>query len=447
MAQSITLQTGAWYGDQPVILKVPETWDITIHNPRSVEPLSDEKILEKLVTPTAQAPLRELCRGKSSPLIIVDDLYRPTPAAKILPYLLSIFQQENIPLSDVTVLMATGAHGPPPADGMRKKIGEKAASSCKTLVHDCFRNVSKVGTTSFGTPVYLNDAVLKSDLVIGIGGVYPNHTAGFGGGSKIVLGVLGVSSISHLHQKHQRSGWGADGINGSFRKDLEEIAVMAKLQMAISIQVNVQREIIQVHCGDPLVYFPEAVRFCKDVFSAPEPHDADVVISNAYPNDLSLALLIIKGLYPLKCCSESATRIVIAACHEGVGLHNIFPYVNIPRFFRIRHITRSFLALPFAQLLQKIVRRLRQALPSSLAFYEGCEECDGCEGEGSAVVHKNPIWLYRPGQPSANLPANLPGLQIKPDWNEVIKVVNREQGQGKRLKVAIYPCAFLQNLI
>jgi len=440
MGQSITLQTGAWYGDQAIELDVPETWDVTIHHPRSAKPLNDQEILEKLEAPVDQMPLSELCRGKSSPLIIVDDLNRPTPAEKIVSFLLDVFQQENIPLANVTLLMATGTHGPPPADGMEKKVGRFAASNCEILNHDCYRNIKKIGKTSFGTPVHINEAVLKSDLVIGVGGIYPNHTAGFGGGAKIILGVLGMRSIFHLHNTHERSGWGADGINGSFRKDLEEIADMAGLHMVISVQIDMQREIIQVHCGNPREYFPEAVSFCREVFTAPRPHDADVVISNAYPNDLSLTFVKLKGVFPLKYCPRSATRIVIASCYEGVGLHNLYPYVNIPKFFKIRQVLRSFLALPFAEVVQKIVRRLLAFMP-----HQGSRE--GTTQGLTTIVHDHPVWFYRPGQSMVALPTSLPGLKTKQSWSEIIETIHLEQGEGRKLKVAVYPCAFLQNIL
>jgi nickel-dependent lactate racemase len=440
MSQSIVLNTSAWYDDQAIVLTVPDSWDVKIHNPRTIAPLSDNAIREKLETPIAREPLKNLCRGKTSPLIIVDDLNRPTPARKVLPYLLNIFQQENIPLSSVTVLMATGTHGEPPADAMRKKVGDDVVAQCRTLVHDCFRDVRKIGRTSFGTPVYVNQAVLESDLVIGIGGVYPNHTAGFGGGSKIVLGVLGMRSIFHLHHNHQSAGWGGNGTSGTFRQDLDEIAAMVKMQMSISLQVDINREIIQIHCGDPREYFPDAVRFCKEIFSAPRPLDADVVISNAYPNDLSLTFAAMKGFAPLKYCRKDATRIAVAACQEGVGLHNIYPYVNLPRFFRLRHVVRSLSALPASLLIQKVIRRLRMALglsAGSPAF---------AAADQPVTAHKNPIWLYRPVQHVAALPGNLPRLKIKSDWAEILDVIDREQGQGKRLRVAVYPCAFLQNI-
>ena len=144
--------------------------------------------------PVGQPPVRDLCRGKSKPLVIVDDLNRPTPTSRILPALLAQFQQAGIPARDVTILIATGTHAPP-ADhaAVVKKLGPMATTECRLLIHDSKGAVSKVGKTAFGTQVFINTAVLSSDFVVGIGGVYPNQTAGFGGGTKLTPGSPGIS--------------------------------------------------------------------------------------------------------------------------------------------------------------------------------------------------------------------------------------------------------------
>jgi nickel-dependent lactate racemase len=436
--QKLAIRTGAWYGDKQIELEIPDTWDISVFNPQTQQPISDVEILEKLKQPVGRLPLRKLCIGKAAPLIIVDDLNRPTPASRVLPLLLKIFCEENISLSNVTILMATGTHGAPPPDAMVKKVGVEAASKCKVLIHDCFYNVTKIGKTSFGTPVIVNKAILKSDLVISIGGIYPNHTAGFGGGSKIVLGILGMRSIFHLHYCHPSAEWGSVGSNSTFRKDLDEIADMVKLQMSISLQINAQREVTRMDCGDQKMYFPDAVEYCKKVFTVPSPHDADVVISNTYPNDLSLTFARMKGFVPLSRCKSAATRITIASCGEGVGLHNIYPYMNIPSFFKIRHVSRVLSMMSYTKIIQTIFKRIRRVVSSENKTLKNSDKF------GNTPNSKNPIWLFRPGQQNVNLPSELPGLRIKSKWNDILQAVNLEQGENKKLKVVIYPCAFLQ---
>jgi len=128
--------------------------------------------------------------------VIVDDLNRPTPTDRILPFVLACFPDP----SRVSVVVATGTHGAPLPAALDRKIG---SVGCRVVVHDPTRGD-------------LNEEVGAADFVTGIGGIYPNHTAGFGGGSKLALGVLGFRQIESLHYPHRSAGWGGS-LRNSFR--------------------------------------------------------------------------------------------------------------------------------------------------------------------------------------------------------------------------------------
>jgi nickel-dependent lactate racemase len=422
------LRTGAWYGDYPLKLDFPAEWDVTFLSPRTPAPLTDDEIVRALERPIGQPPIRHLCRGKSKPLVIVDDPNRPTPAARVMPFLLRHFSDAGIPASDVRILIATGTHGAADMGTIRKKVGPEAAA-CKLQVHDATRNLVRLGRTSFGTPVIINQEVPKSDFVIGIGGVYPNHTAGFGGGSKLVLGVLGFRSILNLHYKHESLGWGTLPDRNAFRCDLNEIARMVGLNTAVSLHVNANREAVRMVCGDHFCYYEDEVAFCRKAFGVPMPEHADVVISNAYPNDLSLTFARMKGTAPLRHCSSGASRIVIASCSEGVGAHALFPVGA--KFQRQRHLARRLCNMNVRDVARKVERRLSRALRSR-------------KPNGVTVAPKNPIWLYRPGTHSEPLPSQIGDTRITDSWPEILESVRREQAGRIRFKVIVYPCAPLQ---
>src|SRR6266700_7977235 len=90
------LRTAAWYGDRPLTLDFPDDWDVRVAWPNTPPPLSDGQIAAALDNAVGQPPIRELARGKSRPLVIVDDLTRPTPAGRILPFLLRQFEEAGI---------------------------------------------------------------------------------------------------------------------------------------------------------------------------------------------------------------------------------------------------------------------------------------------------------------------------------------------------------------
>ncbi len=51
------------------------------------------------------------------------------------------------------------------------------------------------------TEGYVNRQIIKHDLIIGWGGIYPHSTAGFSGGAKLILGVCSIRTILHFHMK------------------------------------------------------------------------------------------------------------------------------------------------------------------------------------------------------------------------------------------------------
>jgi nickel-dependent lactate racemase len=423
------LRTAAWYGDRQLALGFPAAWKPTVFAPKIGAPLSDAEIRERLESPVGQRPIRELCSGKRRPLVIVDDLHRPTPAARVLPILLRHFEDAGIRPEAVRILMAPGTHGRPPADAIEKKIGAEAASTCATGAHDCYGKLPKVGRTSFGTPVYVAPEVLESDFIVGIGGLYPNHTGGFGGGSKLALGVLGFRSIANLHFRHGAQGWGNANTRSDFRRDLDEIAQMLGLKTTVSVCVDADRNIVALTAGDHHTYFADLVATQKDAYGAPSPpSSARVVISNAYPIDLSLTFARMKGMLPLRHTAPDASRIAIAACAEGQGVHGLYPYMNAPRNHRRRILS---VRLPIeVRRPRSVARRLAGRLSRKVA----------------AEPERKPIWLYCPDA------AKLHSLRIDPgefratsSWDEVVEGVTDEQGY-EEVEAVVYPCAPLQWL-
>lgn len=425
----LRIRTAAWYGDDLLNLPVPQEWRITTVTPRTPPPLSEREIARRLESSVGQPPIRSLCRATRRPLVVIDDLNRPTPVASILRVLLDYFREASIEPAQLRILIATGTHPPPDKDAIARKLGSGIAGQCQVKAHDPRRDVVRAGSTSFGTPILVNREVLDSDLVIGIGGVYPNHSAGFGGGSKLALGVLGFRSILHLHYRHRPAGWGCE-VN-SFRADLDEIARAIGLRTMISAYVNADRELVHLICGDHFLYYPDAVEFARNVYAAPEPTGADVVISNAFPSDLSLTFAKMKGFGPLGRCAAGASRIAIAACTRGFGAHDLFP-IDPSKVDRARELVRWASVRSPAEIVTRLAARVRQNGWRVLA--------DG--RTRTPPKSQRPIHMYRPGAHGTTL--SCPGLVISESWPDIIRAVEQEQFGRQALEVYLYPCAALQ---
>jgi Uncharacterized conserved protein len=379
--------------------------------------------------PTNQAPISKLCVGKCRPVLVVDDLNRPTPVAAVMPIVLAQFKQAGIPLNKITVVLASGMHAPPGRDAIVKKLGSEAASACRVVVHNHSNGLVTVGRTRFGTPVAVNAEVARSDFVVGIGGLYPNHTAGFGGGSKLVLGTLGCRSIAHLHT-HHGAGWGGEP-DGDLRRDLDEIAGLVQMRTMITLHVDAERRVVRMHCGDHFVYYKEAVAFCRTAYSVQPPEGADVVVSNTYPNDVSLTFARMKGMAPLHSWAPAhATRVAVAACTEGIGRHDLFPLANFPDALWFRAVARRVSIMRLGDFKKKLARRIASHVRPRIA----------------GRSPRPPIWLYCTGDADRLLSCAPPDIRIACSWECILQSIAREQGDKKRLKVFVYPCAPLQFL-
>jgi lactate racemase len=402
--------------------------------------LDDDQIAHALERPVGQPPIKELARGKSRPLIIVDDLTRPTPASLVIPHVLRHFAAAGIMKRNVTILMGTGTHGPPGAGGMEKKVGPEASAACRLVVHHHRGNLVRVGRTSFGTPVFVNGEVTASDFVVGIGGIYPQNSTGFGGGSKLALGVLGRRSIVRLHYGHPSMG-GSYDIDNDFRRDLDEIARIIGLNTTIALHVDANRDLVRIVSGDHNLYYRDAVAFSRQRYKAPLPGEADIVISNAYPMDVSLTMMHIKGAIPLLHAKPGASRVLVAACPEGVGSHDLFPFIGGPRFGRQRNWARRAIARPGT-----VPRRAARKVWTRI---ERAQRRPGEAETASASQDRrntNPIWLYAPGEGAATMPAEIPKMIRGDTWERVVDAIIREQGPRTAPEVIIYPCAPLHVL-
>jgi nickel-dependent lactate racemase len=442
VSQELTLRTAAWYGDRELGLELPESWEVETLWPDTPRPLRLEEIAAAMDRPVGQPPLRELALGRKRPVIVCDDLTRPTPANVIIPLLLRRLEDAGVPRQDVTIVVGGGSHRPAGPDQLVRKVGAEAMASCRVLAHDYQRDLVRVGRTSFGTPVLVNRRVAEADLVLGVAGVYPQHSVGFGGGSKLALGVLGKRSIVALHYGHP-SVAGTYDVDNEFRRDLDEVAEAIRLRTIMTLHVDANRQIVRAVSGDHRSYYPEAATFSREAFTAPTPGDADVVIVNAYPMDVSLTFTRSKGMAPLYQVAPGASRILISACPEGLGYHGLFPFLNGPRYERLVHQHRRLSTVRPTALPGKLAQRARRL---TWTRRRGVGGPAAVASPRVAPGPAHPIWLHAPDVKPGMLPDFIPGLQLVQSWADVLRALDEEQAGKLHVRLLVYPCAPLHCL-
>ena len=279
--ESVVIPSSSWYEDKDLILKLPSGWDLFFSNIADANSVGDRVIEEAFASPIGSPRIAKLARCCSNIAIMVDDLTRPTPAFRVMPFIVKELKEAGVSEEDIKIVMATGAHRPQTRRDLVKKLGKSIVESIEVLNHNPYENLAFLGKTSRGTPIYVNKWVVEADLRIGVGGVYPHEGAGFGGGGKIILpGVAGLDTIERNHLIPGQRGVVEGNAN---RADIEEAARMARLDVVVNLVINSRREVAGVFVGDMVKAHREGVKEAVKIYKTLVPKKFDVAIVNSYP--------------------------------------------------------------------------------------------------------------------------------------------------------------------
>lgn len=434
--QEVVLRTGVWYNDHSLKLSFPDSWDVKNYRPNTPAPLSETQLIEKINSPVGQPPLSELARGKTRAVIVTDDLSRPTPVHRIMPLVLDQFRQAGVDLQSLRILVAAGTHGKQNPGALKTKLGRECFDSCQVLIHSDKKHTKLIGDTSFGTPVHVDRELIDSDLIVGISGIYPQYTTGFGGGGKLALGVLGRKSISHLHFNSGDND-GDYNIDNNFRRNVTEMCRMIGLNTIFSVHPDAELQIVNLTCGDHYSYYAEAAKFSREVYNAPPPHDADIVIANGYPSDISYTFMR-KGNRPILVATKNAIKIMIGSNPEGLGNHGLYPQGKSDRYLEFKATFDRIKIMEPKVIVRKVIKNLpllkKKSAPPAVS---------GTVQESDSLVNNKPLWVYNPGAISGPMPP-INGVRFFSNWEKVLELAGSEFSNRTDIRVRIYPCAPLQ---
>jgi nickel-dependent lactate racemase len=244
------------YGLGCLDVDVPEERMIMFATPKEVTCAHDKREAVELAldNPVKAMKVEALARGKGSCVIIVDDFSRPTPASEALPSILNRLNKGGMSDRNVKVIVAGGTHREMLKEEMELKVGKETIERVGSVTHHSARKMSRemfryLGKTSFGTPVFVNKSFLEADLKIAVDCVVPHHLAGFTGGSKMIMpGVSSSESVSSHHWRSTMENLKSNMVplgmvENSFRRDSDEVARMAGLDMSVNMVLDCKNNI------------------------------------------------------------------------------------------------------------------------------------------------------------------------------------------------------------
>jgi nickel-dependent lactate racemase len=320
------------FGKEGLTLDLPEGFRYHVLEARSAVPLAEPAaaIEHALDAPSGCPPLTELARGKKSAAISVCDITRPAPNRRVLPPLLARLEAGGIPRQAITILIATGLHRPATDAEILEICGEPTAANYRVLNHRAreIANHRYLGTTSAGTPVYIDERFVAADLHITLGFIEFHLMLGFSGGRKLIaLGLATQETIKALHSpKFIREPQAVEGSieDNPLHHELLEIARRARHNFMVDVALargEGQRPIAAVFAGDPVATHRRGVEFVSRMLleTLAEPVDAVITTSAGYPLDLTFYQAV-RGITAASHIVKPGGKILLlAACAEGAG--------------------------------------------------------------------------------------------------------------------------------
>ena len=343
MDNTVTVRSGAWYGDRELTLNFPTDWEVETLGPKDAPTLSDTHIEQAFAEPIGTPRISEVAKGKKSAAIIVDDLSRPTPASRIIPYILQELTSAGVPKSEIRFVAGVGAHRPLTDADIVKKVGADIAAAYEVTNHNFMSgDLRAFGNLENGTPIYLNRIVSDSDFKICLGGIYPHSSVGFSGGAKLIVpGIAGFTTMFYFHTFPP--GRGPAIIEGQSdepdRRDTVELAAgVLGLDMIANVVLNSRREICGLFVGDFVQAHRKGAHFALDTYGTVVPEtirkETDLVVINCYPLDAD-AIQLDKALAALS-YFENAYTLALYPASDSSCYHGLFDRIDYPRYLRQR---------------------------------------------------------------------------------------------------------------
>ena len=315
--REIFVPWAAWYGKAPFKMEFPDHWEVEVHHMRGGPDIGDAGIRQALQEAIGAPPLREFARGRSSAAILVDDLSRPTPAFRLLPYVLEELAAAGIEADAVKIICALAAHRPMTRDDLVKKVGLDIVDTMQVLNHNAYENLEFLGYSSRGIPIWVNRDMTSCEVRIALGMITPRGGM-FGGGAKLLIpGACGQQTIM-LNHRH---------VHENFRAHLSEVAKMAGVTYIVNPLLNENLEISGLVAGDTDAAFARGCELGREQYATQVPDAFDIGVFSAFPKDTELcqAGLAMTPLSGTKKTpfNENSTTVMCSASPEGLGWHSV----------------------------------------------------------------------------------------------------------------------------
>lgn len=319
------------YSTTGLHIEVPSN-NVTVLEPRFMEGLADEAagFREAARKPIGGKPLKELIGAGDIVAIVIPDITRPLPTARILPWLFA--ELAHVPAANFTIVNGTGSHRVNTPQELEGMVGADVMKKYKVVNHNSHdrATLKLAGRTPDGREVFYNKEYVEADKRIVMGFIEPHFMAGFSGGFKgIFPAVADIDSIMHYHRAQvigdPRSTWGVLE-NNPTQDQIRVNGALLPVDFCINVTVNRKREITRWFCGEVLAAHAAGCAFAKQtaMVACPRPFPIVVTTNGGYPLDQNLYQAV-KGMSAAAQIVQDGGLILAASrCNDGFPTHGNF---------------------------------------------------------------------------------------------------------------------------
>lgn len=293
-----------------------------------------QALTDALCNPIAHAPLRDSVTRTDTVAILICDITRAIPTARILPPLLSELERAGVPDQNIVILNATGTHRINSDDELRAMVGAEIFTRLRVENHECHDQTAHqlLGVTRGGRSVRVDSRLLDASVRIMTGFIEPHFFAGFSGGPKMI--VPGLASLDTIMQMHDaaligqaNARWGITHGNPLWQELRDAVDLVFAARPAVNFNYNItlnrDLDITGIFCGELDASHDAGCAFAREVAMqrVSEPFDIVVTSNSGYPLDLNLYQTV-KGMSAAAQVVKQDGAIVVASeCREGFPAH------------------------------------------------------------------------------------------------------------------------------
>ena len=285
-------------------------------------------VLEAIEHPIGCPSIDEIIKPGDTVAFICNDPTRVANSFDFMPVLVNKMNELGVKDKDMKIVFSLGTHRPMTHEEMVEAVGNDVAS--RLAMHNSIAtndgDFKYFGTTSRGTPVWINKEICDVDHVILTGTIVHHYFSGYGGGRKAILpgcAAMETVRVNHSFMLDEHAGLGKTVGNPCYEDQMEGVALFAKGRSLFLFNaiLNAHHQFLKMFAGDYIKAHHEACKFVDEVYGCVIPKEADLVIASCggYPKDINVYQMQ-KTMDNAACAVRKGGAVILLAdCEEGSG--------------------------------------------------------------------------------------------------------------------------------